>query len=36
MGTIGVLGPTRMDYPRVTTMVGRMAQAISRAFQEGR
>jgi len=36
MGTIGVLGPTRMDYPRVTTMVGRMAQAVSRAFQEGR
>ena len=36
MGTIGVLGPTRMNYPRVTAMVGRMAQAISRAFQEGR
>ena len=36
MGTIGVVGPTRMHYPRVTAMVGRMAQAISRAFQEGR
>ena len=36
MGTIGVLGPTRMDYPRVTAMVGRMAQALSRAFQETR
>ena len=36
MGTIGVLGPTRMNYPQVTAMVGRMAQAISRAFQEGR
>lgn len=36
MGTIGVLGPTRMNYPRVTAMVGRMAQAVSRAFQEGR
>lgn len=36
MGTIGVLGPTRMNYPRVTTLVGRMAQAVSRAFQEGR
>lgn len=36
MGTIGVLGPTRMNYPRVTMMVAKMAQAISRAFQEGR
>ena len=33
MGTIGVLGPTRMNYPRVTAIVGRMAQAVSRAFQ---
>ena len=36
MGTIGVVGPTRMHYSRVTAIVGRMAQAISRAFQEGR
>jgi len=36
MGTIGVVGPTRMNYSRVTAMVGRMAQAISRAFQEER
>ena len=34
MGTIGVLGPTRMNYPRVTAIVGRMAQAVSRAFQD--
>ena len=34
MGAIGVLGPTRMYYPRVTAIVGRMAQAVSRAFQE--
>lgn len=36
MGTIGVLGPTRMNYPHVTTLVARMAQALNRAFQEGR
>lgn len=34
MGVIGVLGPTRMNYPRVTAIVGRMGQAISRIFQE--
>lgn len=33
-GVIGVLGPTRMDYPRITTMVSRMAQAVTRAFQD--
>ncbi|MBI3317910.1 MAG: heat-inducible transcription repressor HrcA [Candidatus Omnitrophica bacterium] len=32
MGAIGVLGPTRMDYPRVTALVARMAQAVSRVF----
>ena len=33
MGVIGVLGPTRMNYPRVTAIVGRMGQTISRIFQ---
>lgn len=35
-GTIGVLGPTRMNYPRVTALVKKMASAVSRAFQERR
>lgn len=34
LGTIGVVGPTRMDYPRVTAIVGRVAQAVSQAFQD--
>ncbi len=34
MGVIGVMGPTRMNYPRVTAMVRRMGQTISRIFQE--
>lgn len=34
MGVIGVLGPTRMNYPRVTAIVGRMGQAVSRIFRE--
>ncbi len=29
MGALGVLGPTRINYPKVTTMVGRMAQAVT-------
>ncbi len=33
VGVIGVLGPTRMDYPKVTAIVGRMAQEVSRALQ---
>ena len=33
MGSIGVIGPTRMNYPRVTALVGRMAQAVTRCFQ---
>lgn len=32
-GAIGVMGPTRMPYPRVTSLVGRMAQKIGRVFQ---
>ena len=32
-GAIGVIGPTRMNYPRVTCLVARMAEAVSRIFQ---
>jgi len=32
MGAIGVLGPTRMDYPRVTGAVQRMAESLTRAL----
>lgn len=32
-GTLGVVGPTRMNYPRVTAIVHRMAQAVGRAFE---
>ena len=34
MGTIGVLGPTRMDYPRVTGLVQRMAECVSQVMQQ--
>ncbi|MBI3333820.1 MAG: heat-inducible transcription repressor HrcA [Candidatus Omnitrophica bacterium] len=33
-GALGILGPTRMDYPRVTALVGRMARTVTRAFRE--
>lgn len=33
MGAIGVMGPTRINYPRVTALVGRTAQALSQALQ---
>ncbi len=33
-GTIGVVGPTRLHYPRVTALVRQMAQRLSRLFQE--
>lgn len=33
-GTIGVLGPTRLNYPRVTSLVGQTAQTVTRLFQE--
>ncbi|MCM8811661.1 MAG: heat-inducible transcriptional repressor HrcA [Candidatus Omnitrophica bacterium] len=33
-GALGVMGPTRMDYPRVTTLLTRMAQTVTRSFQE--
>jgi heat-inducible transcriptional repressor len=32
-GALGVLGPTRMDYPRVSALVWRAAQAVTRAFE---
>ncbi|HSC87501.1 MAG TPA: heat-inducible transcriptional repressor HrcA [Polyangiaceae bacterium] len=31
-GALGVLGPTRMDYPGLVPLVGTMAQAMSRAL----
>jgi heat-inducible transcriptional repressor len=31
-GAVGVLGPTRMDYPTVVPLVGAMAQAVSGAL----
>lgn len=33
-GALGVLGPTRMDYPRVTGLVSRIAQTVSGLLQE--
>ena len=33
-GAIGVIGPTRMNYPRVTALVKRVAEAVSRSSQE--
>ena len=33
-GTIGIIGPTRLDYPRVTALVGRMSQVVTQIFQE--
>jgi heat-inducible transcriptional repressor len=35
-GAIGVLGPTRMDYPGVVPLVGATAEAISRALARSR
>jgi heat-inducible transcriptional repressor len=35
-GALGVLGPTRMDYPRVSALVRRTAQAVTRAFEAER
>ena len=34
VGTIGVLGPTRMDYPRVTGLVQRMGQCLTQLLQD--
>ncbi len=33
-GALGVIGPTRMNYPRITTLVKRMAELVSRSYQE--
>jgi heat-inducible transcriptional repressor len=35
-GAVGVLGPTRMDYPAVVPLVGATAEAISRALARSR
>jgi heat-inducible transcriptional repressor len=35
-GTIGVLGPTRMDYPKVIPLVEATADAMSAALKRGR
>lgn len=32
-GTIGVVGPTRLNYPRVTSLVRQAAQRVTRLFQ---
>lgn len=32
-GTVGVVGPTRMHYPKVASLVSRMAQTLTRVFQ---
>lgn len=33
-GTLGVVGPTRLNYPRVTMLVGQTAQRVTHLFQE--
>ena len=33
-GTIGVVGPTRLNYPRVTSLVNQTARTVTRLFQE--
>ena len=35
-GTIGVLGPTRMDYPKVVPIVEATADAMSASLRRGR
>jgi heat-inducible transcriptional repressor len=35
-GAVGVIGPTRMDYPRVVPLVGATADAVSAALSRGR
>jgi heat-inducible transcriptional repressor len=35
-GAVGVLGPTRMDYPRVVPLVGATADAVSAALTRNR
>ena len=33
-GTIGVIGPTRMQYSKVLSILGTMGQQLSRMLQE--
>lgn len=35
IGTLGVIGPTRMDYSKAITIVDRTAKYITRVFSEG-
>lgn len=35
-GTVGVIGPTRMDYPKVVPLVAATASAVSRVMDRGR
>ena len=34
MGTLGVIGPTRLNYPRVRTLVKKVAETLSRTQQD--
>jgi heat-inducible transcriptional repressor len=34
LGTLGVIGPTRMDYQRIIPLVSFTAQVLSRALEE--
>ena len=34
MGTIGIIGPTRMDYMKVITLVDRTAKFITKILSE--
>ena len=34
-GTIGVVGPTRMDYAKITAKLGYFAENLGRMFQKG-
>lgn len=33
-GTIGIIGPTRMQYSKVLSILGTMGQQLSRLLQE--
>ena len=33
-GTIGVVGPTRMDYAKITAKLGYFAENLGRMFQK--
>lgn len=36
VGTVGILGPTRMDYKKVISVLNFLAEGLSRALTEGR